>query len=88
MYRFVETPHWGVFTLKILDIGTGSGCIAVALAKFLDNVDIIATDVSQEAINLAKENTKLLKVEEKIRFIKSDLFYHKFFIHPLNLVTD
>ncbi|MFC1645573.1 peptide chain release factor N(5)-glutamine methyltransferase [Candidatus Omnitrophota bacterium] len=63
----------------ILDIGTGSGCIAIALAKFSHNVDITATDVSKEAIDLAKENAKLLKVEEKIRFLKSDLFNHKFF---------
>ncbi|MFH1621694.1 MAG: peptide chain release factor N(5)-glutamine methyltransferase [Candidatus Omnitrophota bacterium] len=66
-------------TLKILDIGTGSGCIAIALAKSLDNVDIVAVDISQDAMNLAKENTRLQKLEDRIKFIRSDLFNHKFF---------
>ncbi|MBL7131229.1 MAG: peptide chain release factor N(5)-glutamine methyltransferase [Candidatus Omnitrophica bacterium] len=65
--------------LKILDIGTGSGCIAIALAKFLEDVDIVATDISKQALNLAKENAKLHKTEENIRFLKADLFSHIFF---------
>ncbi|MFC1709634.1 peptide chain release factor N(5)-glutamine methyltransferase [Candidatus Omnitrophota bacterium] len=65
--------------LKVLDVGTGAGCIAVALAKLSQNSDITATDISKEALDLAKENAKLNSVVNKIRFIKSDLFSHKIF---------
>ena len=42
--------------LKILDIGTGSGCIAVSLAKNVQNSNVFAVDVSSEALNIAKSN--------------------------------
>ncbi|MDD4290045.1 MAG: peptide chain release factor N(5)-glutamine methyltransferase [Patescibacteria group bacterium] len=58
--------------LTILDIGTGSGCIAIALAKKLENVKIIASDISQKALRIAKKNAKINKVNN-IEFIKSDL---------------
>ncbi len=57
--------------LKILDIGTGSGCIAVSLAKNLQNSKVYALDVSKEAIHLAKENAVLNGVE--INFINADI---------------
>jgi len=53
--------------LKILDIGTGSGCIAVTLAKYLKNADICAIDFSSVAIEIAKKNAKMHNVE--INFI-------------------
>jgi len=56
----------------ILDLGTGSGCIAVSLAKLLKNAEIIATDISREALELARKNARLHNVD--IRFIQSDLF--------------
>ena len=59
---------------KILDIGTGSGNIAISLAKFLPHVQITATDISQEALNIAQENARLNGVSEKIEFIQSVLF--------------
>jgi release factor glutamine methyltransferase len=57
--------------LKILDIGTGSGCIAISLAKHLPNTKIYALDVSEEALKVAKKNAKLNNVE--ITFIEADL---------------
>jgi release factor glutamine methyltransferase len=63
--------------IKILEIGTGSGCIAIALAKFLDNVEVVATDISQKALDLAKENSILNKVDSSIKFIRADIFDHK-----------
>ncbi|WP_223033238.1 peptide chain release factor N(5)-glutamine methyltransferase [Hanstruepera marina] len=45
--------------LKILDIGTGTGCIAISLAKTLKNAEVIAMDVSEEALKIAKENARL-----------------------------
>lgn len=59
---------------KILDLCTGSGAIAISLAKYLENVEIIATDISKEALRVAKKNAINNNVEDKITFIESDLF--------------
>jgi release factor glutamine methyltransferase len=60
------------YRFKILDVGTGSGCIAVSLAKTLPGCKIDATDISAEALKIAEENAALNKVN--INFIQSDLF--------------
>jgi len=60
-------------SLTILDIGTGSGNIAISLAKNLSKAKIFATDISGEALKVAKESAKKHKVQDKIFFIKSDL---------------
>lgn len=57
----------------ILDVGTGSGAIAITLAKNIDNVHVIATDVSEKALILAKCNVRLNQVANKITFVKSNL---------------
>lgn len=57
----------------ILDIGTGSGCIAVSVAKFMPQVKVAAVDISFEALSLAEENAILNLVNDRIRFIQSDL---------------
>lgn len=59
---------------KILDLCTGSGAIAVSLAKYLDDVEITATDISDKSLRIAKKNAKINEVEQKITFIESDLF--------------
>jgi len=61
-------------TATILDIGTGSGNIAVSIAKLVSNAEIYATDISGEAIELARQNAILNNVAEKISFIQCDLF--------------
>lgn len=58
--------------LKILDMGTGSGAIAVALAKNFKNAKVFACDISENALSLAAENAKLNKVN--VEFIKSNWF--------------
>ena len=58
--------------ISILDIGTGSGCIAVALAKHLVNATVYALDVSLEALSLAKENA--LTNDVNVEFIEADIF--------------
>lgn len=58
--------------IKILDMCTGSGCIAVSLAKNLEDAKIFATDISEEAISIACKNSDLN--ETKVDFFKSNLF--------------
>ena len=60
--------------LNILDLCTGSGCVAISLTKALNACKIIASDISDAAIKLSNHNAKLNSVSEKIDFIKSDLF--------------
>ncbi|MCX6168067.1 MAG: peptide chain release factor N(5)-glutamine methyltransferase [Ignavibacteriales bacterium] len=59
--------------LHILDIGTGSGNIPVALARNLEDVEITAVDVSAKALEVAKENAILNNAESRIKFIHSDV---------------
>lgn len=60
--------------LNILDIGTGSGAITVSLAKYLDKSHVISVDISDIALEIASKNAISNKVDERIDFIKSDLF--------------
>lgn len=60
--------------LKVLEIGVGSGIIAVSLALSGLNLEITATDISEDAINIAVKNAERHNAVEKIRFIKGDLF--------------
>ena len=55
--------------LKICDLGTGSGCLAVVLAKIYKNSKITATDISIEAIKVAKINSQKHSVNDQIKFI-------------------
>jgi release factor glutamine methyltransferase len=59
---------------RILELGTGSGCIAISLAKRLSEADIVATDVSQAALDVAESNAHQNSVEGNISFFLSDLF--------------
>ncbi len=58
----------------MLDIGTGSGCIAISLAKYIKNSCITAIDVSPYALKTAKKNAVMNNVEERIHFVESNIF--------------
>lgn len=58
---------------KILDLGTGSGCISISLAKHFKNSKIKAVDISEKALSLASENALLNNVQERIEFINGDM---------------
>ncbi len=61
-------------SLKILDVGTGSGNIAVTLALNLKDVRIVAIDKSNEALELARHNASLHGITDSIEFIRKDIF--------------
>ena len=58
----------------ILDLCTGSGAIAVSIAKYLPGVEIVATDISSKALEIAKHNAKFNSVKSNIEFVESNLF--------------
>jgi len=58
---------------RVLDVGTGSGCIALALASELSNAEIHACDVSPAALEIAEANAARLEMSERVQFHASDL---------------
>jgi len=64
-------PH--TTPLRILDVGTGSGCIALALAKEFADAEIYATDISAAALEVARANAARLRFEKRIHFHHTDL---------------
>jgi len=59
---------------RILDMCTGGGCIAIAMAVFMPECTIDAVDISDEALAIATQNIERHKVGERVRLVRSDLF--------------
>ena len=70
------------FDFNILDVCTGSGCIAIALKKKFPSANIFALDISEEALAVARENSKLNQAE--VSFIQSDILRTPNFNLPTN----
>ena len=60
--------------IRIVDVGTGSGVIALSLAKQLPESEVVAIDISDDALLLARENAARLGLSERVQFRKGDLF--------------
>ena len=58
---------------QILDVGTGSGVIALSVAKHFPEAEIVATDISDDALELARENAERLGLSGRVRFLKANL---------------
>lgn len=73
--RGLKTDPHGVpnAPLRIADVGTGSGCIAVVLARELPHAQIVATDISAAALVVARRNAERHGVSDRIQFIERDL---------------
>ena len=67
----IPRPETEELVLKILDIGTGSGCIPISIKKYLPLADITAIDISELAVNTARQNAELNQTE--INFIQDDI---------------
>ena len=59
---------------RVLDVGTGSGCVALAIASACPNVQLTATDISPAALEVAERNAEVLGLSERVRFVAGDLF--------------
>lgn len=64
----------GLKKARILDIGTGSGCIAVSLAHYIEDCKVLAMDISQGALHVAKANAKKCGVDERVFFKQGNIF--------------
>lgn len=67
--------------LRVMDIGTGSGCIAIALARGLKFADVTAIDISRGALDVAAENARSLKAD--VRFVQADALQLPDAAHPV-----
>jgi len=59
--------------VRIVDVGTGSGCVAISLALELPRAHLFATDISPDALTVAQRNANAFKVHDRICFLKGDL---------------
>jgi len=69
---------------RLLDIGTGSGCIPVTLALELQGAELFATDVSTEALKVARENAS--RVDAKVQFVINDILQDQIPVGNLNVI--
>ena len=72
---------------RIIDVGTGSGAIAVTLAKHLPHAVVVATDISPEALAVARDNAARHGVAERIRFVECDLMAAAEAAGPWNVIV-
>jgi len=81
----VQNQNDNKFRLKILDIGTGSGCISIALAKNLPDSEVWAIDISEKALKVAKKNAEFNNV--KINFLQSDILKCKKLMTKFDIIV-
>ena len=70
----VEAFQEGREVDRIIDLGTGSGVLALSLARIYQTSDVVAVDVSSEALEVARGNAKEQDLEERVTFLKSNWF--------------
>jgi release factor glutamine methyltransferase len=63
----------GVQHPKLIDVGTGSGCIALALARELRDAEVYALDLSAEALEIARANATRLQLDDRVQFLQCDV---------------
>ncbi len=71
--RAVEIVREAKRPMRVADVGTGSGCIAVAIAHYAANVEVVASDVSPEALEMARRNVVAHGLDSRIQLVCGDL---------------
>ena len=75
----------GLRSCNILDLGTGSGCISITLALEIQNAKVIATDISDEALDIARSNA--MKYTASVKFVHHDMLSEDFTFVDIDVVT-
>ena len=74
-------------SVRIVDVGTGSGCIAVTLAKHINSATITAVDISSAALDVASSNVELHQVGDQVELMESDLLEAVPDDHPFEIIV-
>lgn len=72
---------------NIIEIGVGSGCISISLAKFMPDAHIVGIDISPHALEIAKKNSRINKVESRIKWIEADILNNYRFDGKVDLIV-
>jgi len=70
----IQNPKSKIQNVRVLDLCTGSGCVALFIASKVAHADIVATDISASALAIAEENARALNLVERVAFRLGDLF--------------
>ncbi|HEX7621625.1 MAG TPA: peptide chain release factor N(5)-glutamine methyltransferase [Anaerolineales bacterium] len=73
--------------LRVMDMGTGSGCIAISMAANVPGILITATDISPAALKVARGNAEKMHVSDRINFLEADLFSNSLLQDPFSLIV-
>jgi release factor glutamine methyltransferase len=73
--------------MRVMDVGTGSGCIAISLAVNVRRLSITATDISLAALKVARRNAEKMNVSSDITFLETDLFPNPTISDPFSLIV-
>ena len=71
--RAVELARDAGRPLRVADVGTGSGCIAIAIAHYASNVEVAASDVTPDALEVAGRNVAAHRLSDRIQLVRGDL---------------
>ena len=72
-----EYPNFKGKGITCIDIGTGSGCIAISIAKFNQKAYVTAMDISKNALEIAKKNAISNEVSDRVSFCEADIFNYE-----------
>lgn len=84
-HRQAASPNGALPKLTVADIGTGSGAVALAIAANSANTEVVATDISAAALEVAQQNAQRLGLQDRVRFVQGHLLQP--LTHPVDLIV-